>query len=152
MLSQCFFIMWQELGRRMGIRDIPPTVQEFKVWSEAYEREHMVPSETGRALAQIALNHISRRFPPLPGLRRLVAALFVCLMDKRLRIAMMCVFSDSILPLFHLFQAPSPAGLGTLHSARYVWYAYFLYTALLPPAPTAARIHCAQGPTQRRRA
>ncbi|KAJ7477291.1 hypothetical protein B0H11DRAFT_2281453 [Mycena galericulata] len=88
---ECLFILWKELGRRMRIYDILPTERGLKAWSEAYEREHMVPLETSRALAQIALNHIERRVPPLTGLRRLVTALFVCLMEERLRISMMCV-------------------------------------------------------------
>ncbi|KAJ7430976.1 hypothetical protein B0H11DRAFT_2133091 [Mycena galericulata] len=88
-LSQCLFILWKELGRRMRIYDILPTERGLKAWSEAYEREHMVPSETRSALARLALTHIACRVPPLLGLRSLLTALFVCLMDERLRITMM---------------------------------------------------------------
>ncbi|KAK7019000.1 hypothetical protein R3P38DRAFT_2980088 [Favolaschia claudopus] len=87
--SECFFILWTEIGQRMGIQDIPPTVDTLREWSLNYEAEHMVPSEASRQLAQLALKHISRRVPNMPGLRRLVSALFICLMDEPLRIAMM---------------------------------------------------------------
>ncbi|KAJ7682499.1 hypothetical protein DFH06DRAFT_1389181 [Mycena polygramma] len=86
---ECLFVLWTEIGRRMGIRDIPATVEALRTWSEEYETEHLVPSEDSSKLAQIALSHICRRVPNLPGLRRFVLALFICLMDERLRTAMM---------------------------------------------------------------
>ncbi|KAJ6490295.1 hypothetical protein C8R47DRAFT_1319986 [Mycena vitilis] len=86
---ECLFILWTEIGRRMGIRDIPTTVEALRTWSEEYEAKHLIPSEDSNKLAQIALSHICRRVPDLPGLRRFVSAMFICLMDERLRTAMM---------------------------------------------------------------
>ena len=35
------FTYWQELGSRMGISDIPPTLEALKQWTEDYENKHM---------------------------------------------------------------------------------------------------------------
>ncbi|KAJ7460774.1 hypothetical protein FB451DRAFT_1045233, partial [Mycena latifolia] len=86
---ECLFILWKEIGRRMGIQNISATVDDLREWSDKYELRHMVPSETSRELAQIAVNNISRRVPDLPGLCRLVSGLFIRLLDDRFRIAMM---------------------------------------------------------------
>ncbi|KAJ7667537.1 hypothetical protein DFH06DRAFT_1182805 [Mycena polygramma] len=86
---ECLFILWKEIGRRMGIEDIPSTAEALHAWSQEYELQHMIPSDASRALGQVAMNHIRRRVPNIPGLRRLVSSLFICLMDDRLRIAMM---------------------------------------------------------------
>ncbi|KAJ7204684.1 hypothetical protein GGX14DRAFT_368409 [Mycena pura] len=86
---ECLFILWKEIGKRMGIQDIPLTVEDLREWSQNYEIQHMVPSEASRQLAQIAMDSIRRRVPNIPGLRRLVSSLFICLMDERLRNAMM---------------------------------------------------------------
>ncbi|KAJ7810731.1 hypothetical protein B0H13DRAFT_2384402 [Mycena leptocephala] len=83
----CFFILWKEVGKRMGIQDILPTVEDLKQWSLNYEIQHMVPSEASSQLAQIAMTHIHRRTPNIPGLHRFVSGLFICLMDDRLRTA-----------------------------------------------------------------
>lgn len=58
---------------------------------QEYESEHMVPSESSHALATLAMEHISNRVPNIPGLRSIVTSLFICLLDDRLRNAMMLV-------------------------------------------------------------
>jgi hypothetical protein len=35
-----YYCFWREVGKRMGITDIPGSYEEFEAWSRAYERAH----------------------------------------------------------------------------------------------------------------
>jgi mpaB/rubber oxygenase-like protein len=35
-----YYYFWREVGKRMGITDIPPSYEAFEAWSLAYERDH----------------------------------------------------------------------------------------------------------------
>jgi hypothetical protein len=35
-----YYYFWREVGKRMGITDIPPSYEAFEAWSLAYERKH----------------------------------------------------------------------------------------------------------------
>ncbi|THH07284.1 hypothetical protein EW146_g9366 [Bondarzewia mesenterica] len=85
--KECMFILWKEIGQRMGIRDIPDTGDELRIWSQAYEAEHMVPSESSHRLAMLAMNHINRRFPIF--LRSLITKVSIALLEDNVREAMM---------------------------------------------------------------
>ncbi|THH14048.1 hypothetical protein EW146_g6241 [Bondarzewia mesenterica] len=87
--QECLFILWKEIGRRMGIKDIPTTGAELKALSKNYEDEQMVPSQSNHKLAMHAINHISSRVPDIFGLRSFIASLFISLLDDHLREAMM---------------------------------------------------------------
>jgi hypothetical protein len=54
---------YKALGRRMGIRDIPETWQEFARVHDAYEAEHFAYSAGGRAVADATLGLLGT-FPP----------------------------------------------------------------------------------------
>jgi hypothetical protein len=54
---------YKALGRRMGIRDIPETWQEFAQVHDAYEAEHFAYSAGGRAVADATLGLLGT-FPP----------------------------------------------------------------------------------------
>lgn len=45
------FAFWREVGRRMGIRDIPPSHEAFAAWSAAHERERFAYSDANRRIA-----------------------------------------------------------------------------------------------------
>jgi len=47
---------YRELGRRMGIRDVPETWQEFARLLDDYEREHFAYDGGGRAVADATLD------------------------------------------------------------------------------------------------
>lgn len=95
--------MWKEIGRRMGIQDIPPTREDLETWSnviggihygfkvltvfQEYENKHMTPSKSSRKLANLAVEHIGRRVPF--GFRNFAKSAFISLLDERLRVAMM---------------------------------------------------------------
>ncbi len=69
---------YRELGRRMGIRDIPVTWQEMLALSDAYEREHFrataASAHVGTATRELFVRWL--RFVPAPLVRMGVHALF----------------------------------------------------------------------------
>ncbi|MBD8505393.1 DUF2236 domain-containing protein [Hoyosella sp. G463] len=75
---------WTEMGRRMGVRDIPTTYAGFADHLDAYEREHFAYSNGGRAVADATLDLLCT-FPGarlLPG--RLVRRGVLSVMDDLL--------------------------------------------------------------------
>lgn len=74
----------RELGRRMGIRDLPGTWQEWERLLDAYEEEHFALHPGGRRVADATLE----LFTTFPGNRRLPRSLVLAaaraLMDDRL--------------------------------------------------------------------
>ncbi|MFY0408823.1 oxygenase MpaB family protein [Solicola sp. PLA-1-18] len=75
---------YRELGRHMGIKQIPETLWEFVLHLQAYEREHFAYDEGGRAVADSTLS-LMTTFPPnhlLP--RRAVLWFSRTLMDEPL--------------------------------------------------------------------
>src|SRR5215204_1022608 len=84
---------YRDLGRRMGIRDIPHTWQAFARSLDAYEREHFAFDAGGRDVAESTLSLLAT-FPPND---RLPAALV-----RRISLAVMEV------PLLDAFGFPHP--------------------------------------------
>jgi len=70
---------YRELGRRMGIRDVPETWQEFARLLDDYEREHFAYDGGGRAVADATLDLFAtfpmNRFTPGPVVRQTSYAL-----------------------------------------------------------------------------
>ncbi len=50
------FIFWQEIGLRMGIQDIPKTVEAFEVFNQQYEQTKFRFTKGGRRVADYTLN------------------------------------------------------------------------------------------------
>jgi hypothetical protein len=71
------FFFWREVGRRMGIRDLPATYAEFEDYSIAYERQHYRYTDTNRRVGGATLELFASWFPrPLrPLVRRSICAL-----------------------------------------------------------------------------
>ena len=79
---------YRELGRHLGITDIPATYQEFAARLDGYEAERFARHPGGRAVGDAALG-LFTRFPlarPLPA--ALVRRLALGLMDDPLRAAL----------------------------------------------------------------
>lgn len=55
---------YRQLGRRMGIKDIPETYAEFERLLEDYEREHVAHTKGGRAVADATLELMISFYPP----------------------------------------------------------------------------------------
>jgi hypothetical protein len=58
--SNCLFLYWREMGKRMNIHSIPDTYEKFQVFNEEYEKKFLVPNRESKAL-------IKNIFLQLPG-------------------------------------------------------------------------------------
>ncbi len=61
-----WFRFWQAIGERMGITDIPPTLDAAVALSRAYEAEHWAPTTGGRAVADSVIEDYVARYLPRP--------------------------------------------------------------------------------------
>jgi uncharacterized protein (DUF2236 family) len=77
------FYFWREVGRRMGIRDIPASVEALQAYSEAYEREFFRPAAAGRHVG-LATRELFAGWFPRP-LRPLIRQAIYALLDDRTR-------------------------------------------------------------------
>jgi hypothetical protein len=76
------FEYWREVGRRMAIRDIPETYQDFERFNEEYERREFRRTEASRRVGISTRDMFLAWFPGLP--RRFGAQAIYALMDERL--------------------------------------------------------------------
>lgn len=77
------FTYYREVGRRMGIKDIPETPAEFRTWRDAYERRNFACTETTRAIGNYTRDLMCSWYPA--PLRPLVRAAVYCLIDEPMR-------------------------------------------------------------------
>ncbi|KDQ57898.1 hypothetical protein JAAARDRAFT_57715 [Jaapia argillacea MUCL 33604] len=87
--AQATFVFWYEIGQRMNIKDIPPTLEELRKWSEAYEQSCMVPAITNRDVAQQTINELLYLAPNKFGIKAFLQRITICLLEEHVRIAMM---------------------------------------------------------------
>jgi hypothetical protein len=99
------FHFWREVGRRMGIRDLPTDYAAFEQFSLDYERREFVPAESNRRIAEATLGMFCAGFPR--PLRPLVRRGMLVTMDAPLLRAM-CLPRPSAPP-----RALTPAALRT---------------------------------------
>ncbi|MEV4813289.1 oxygenase MpaB family protein [Micromonospora avicenniae] len=80
---QATYRFYLELGRRMGITDIPDSYEAFETWFDAHDAAHLTPNHDAaaieRATRMLMLTRIPRPLAPLGN--ALVSAVY----DKRLR-------------------------------------------------------------------
>jgi hypothetical protein len=80
------FVFWREVGRRMGIRDIPESYDAYERFNRDYEREHFRYTAEGRAVG-VATRELFLSW--LPGVPRALARPAIhALMDEPLRRAL----------------------------------------------------------------
>ncbi|KAF9005104.1 hypothetical protein BDQ17DRAFT_1353818 [Cyathus striatus] len=65
------FVYWAEIGRRMGIKDIPDTLEGLKRWAQRYEEGYMVPADENRKVADLTTDELLSCVPERFGLKRL---------------------------------------------------------------------------------
>jgi hypothetical protein len=76
------FYFWREVGRRMNIRELPPTYEEFEAYNIAYERAQFRHVESNRRVGEATLAMFAAWFPR--ALRPLVRASMLALLDDAL--------------------------------------------------------------------
>ncbi|KAF9259733.1 hypothetical protein L218DRAFT_873962 [Marasmius fiardii PR-910] len=86
--KKAIFILWTDIGRRMGIEHIWSSFEEMEDWAETYEQENMVPSESAFNLSRLCIEDMTSRVPPFLGMRKLVYNVILTLLDDRTRYAM----------------------------------------------------------------
>jgi hypothetical protein len=58
-----FYCFWREIGKRMGIRDIPPSYADFERWSRDFERQHFHFAETNQRVGGSTRDLFAAWFP-----------------------------------------------------------------------------------------
>ncbi|KAF5347780.1 hypothetical protein D9756_010264 [Leucocoprinus leucothites] len=84
-----YCIFWVEIGKRMGIQDIPETPEDMRAWARAYEQEQMVPDPINNEVANYTTEELLYPIPTAFGIRNWFDGLTVCMLDEPVRIAMM---------------------------------------------------------------
>ena len=76
------FEFWREVGRRMAIKEIPSSYDEFEAYNEEYERREFRPTPEARRVGGATRDMFLAWFPGLP--KRFGAQAIYALMDERL--------------------------------------------------------------------
>ncbi|KAL1731939.1 hypothetical protein EV714DRAFT_207805 [Schizophyllum commune] len=87
--KHAWFVYWVEIGRRMDIKDIPPTFEALSEWRENYEKENMRPAPSNAKVAKFTADELLFPFPKAFGIKEFGRRVTVCLMSERVRVSMM---------------------------------------------------------------
>ncbi|KAJ8456283.1 hypothetical protein ONZ45_g18784 [Pleurotus djamor] len=147
-----YFLLWQEIGKRMNIQDVPDTFEEMLDWSLKYEEKMMIPAKTNHQVSTATTNELLHAAPEALGIKAFLRRITACLVEDRVRTAMMLeeqptylhVLTRSTLLSVKYFQKylclprtkkemitpqdfpiPSPGSLARLTPTRYAarpWY------------------------------
>jgi len=77
-----WFDFWVEIGRRMGLRDVPATPEAFDEFARAYESREFVPDAASRRVAEATVATMAAWWPG--PLRFAVRPVVSCLVPARL--------------------------------------------------------------------
>src|ERR1043166_2321990 len=77
------FYYWREVGRRMAIKDIPGTFEDFEHYNVEYERANVRFAESNARVARASRDMFLAWFPGAP--KKIGAHAIAALMDDRLR-------------------------------------------------------------------
>jgi hypothetical protein len=114
------FHFWSAIGRRMGIRDIPQTLEQLERFNVDYERERFRYADSNRAVADATMRVFLHMYPR--PLRPLIGVFIRSLLD------------DAVLDAFHYRQPYRLARQAT-------WGALRLRARLLRHLPRRRRPH-----------
>lgn len=75
--KQALFNLWARVGKHMGIKDIPATLDEFDAWNRRFERDCMRFQESNRAVADATVDLFVSIVPAMarPLMRKITYAL-----------------------------------------------------------------------------
>ncbi|KIW71709.1 hypothetical protein PV04_03844 [Phialophora macrospora] len=80
------FVYWREVGNRMGIKDIPPTLEKLAEWTEEYQKTAMAYSDDNRICADVSLEFFLKHVSS--PLRRVFRKAMMALLEERTREAL----------------------------------------------------------------
>jgi len=78
-----WFHYWREVGKRMAIKDISPSYDEFERYNVEYERASFRPADTNARVARASRDMFVAWFPGVP--KNIGGYAIAALMDERLR-------------------------------------------------------------------
>jgi hypothetical protein len=84
--EQARFFYYKELGIRMGIEDIPLTLNDLEKWANDYEDKNMIYSKDNQLCGEATLALMLVQFPQ--WMQSFVRQVSLSLVDERLRISM----------------------------------------------------------------
>ncbi|KAF5384037.1 hypothetical protein D9757_006960 [Collybiopsis confluens] len=121
------YLFWFEIGKRMGIKDIPESMEAFKQWIDVreYEARAMIPAQTNNDVATYTTEELIHIVPETVlgfRLKDYVRRLTVCALDDNVRIAMM--------------QKQQPPYLHTIFRFTLFSFAFFQKNLCLPRSQT----------------
>ena len=77
---------WKEIGNRMGIKDIPDTLEELKIWVVEFEKKSVYFTENNKRCADATIGLFLRDIPPF--MRGFAQHAAVSLLEDRIRLAL----------------------------------------------------------------
>ncbi|MCO5603385.1 hypothetical protein L7F22_057535 [Adiantum nelumboides] len=77
------FILWHDIGTRMGIRNIPSSIEEIASYKESYESKHMVYCHTNKEIAELTMQLLLSEVPSF--IRPIACRMAYAFMDDRVR-------------------------------------------------------------------
>ncbi|MFN0216884.1 MAG: oxygenase MpaB family protein [Saprospiraceae bacterium] len=83
--KQALFLFYREVGLRMGMQDLPATIEDLRAFVTEYEAKYFVFAQSNRNIADATINIFKGWFPGF--LRPLIEPAVVALIDEKLRIA-----------------------------------------------------------------
>ena len=95
---------YRELGRRMGIKDIPPTWREMVALSDAYEREHFRPTAASARVGEATRELFVRWLWFLPA--------------PLVRVGVHALLDEPVLRVFGFRAAPKPVQVAAAAALR----------------------------------
>ena len=75
--KRAWFNFWHEIGRRMGLRDIPSTKADFDAFIQRYEERHFVYAESSARVTDATVRIVQNWLPPFlrPAVKPVVCSL-----------------------------------------------------------------------------
>lgn len=80
------YTYWKEIGNRMGISNIPPTLSDLKIWVKEYEKTNIYFTENNKKCAEATMGLFLRNLPLI--LRPYFQHAAVSLFEPHIRIAL----------------------------------------------------------------
>ncbi|KAF8151753.1 hypothetical protein B0H34DRAFT_139014 [Crassisporium funariophilum] len=139
-----FYVFWAEIGRKMGIQDIPESFEGMISFAQDYERTHMMQDEVNKEVAGYTLDELLVAVPDALGLKTFGQRVSVCLMEEPLRVAMLQPEQPRWLHAFVDSQLAAVAFIQRwflLPRCSYKWPIDVRLPKVKPNATTCPRLH-----------
>jgi hypothetical protein len=76
------YYFWREVGRRMNIKDIAPSYEDFERFSAEYEQKHFRYADTNKAIGEATRNLFAKWYAPVPP--RLIFTGIYAMLDENM--------------------------------------------------------------------